>query len=237
MGKGLLIAIEGIDGSGKTTQTDMLKEWLEHKGLPVMKSEWYRTKSVYDLNMRLNLVDEIDAKGAFILVAAEFASRLEYVLTPALEQGDIILCEKYIYTPMAKDVARGASPEFVKLLYQNAPVPDITFYLEADVDTALARIQNTRKLQFWESGMDLLMDVKDGLRLYYEGKVSQSAMAKGFSAFQSRVVDEYCRLMDEYDMVVVDKHCNIDQQQEIIRTYVGQILGMGEGLFPLNKGG
>ncbi len=224
MSKGLLIVIEGIDGSGKTTQTDMLKSWLEHKNLPVIKSEWYRTRSVYDLNMQLNLADEIDAKTAFILVAAEFASRLEYVLKPALAEGYIILCEKYIYTPMAKDTARGANLEFVKLLYQNAPVPDIIFYLEADVDTALARIQNTRKLQFWESGMDMLMDVKDGLRLYYDEKISQPAMAKGFSAFQSRVAEEYCRLRDEYGMIVVDKHYNISQQQDIIRRQVERIL-------------
>ncbi|MBI4778087.1 hypothetical protein HY792_04120 [Candidatus Desantisbacteria bacterium] len=229
-GKGLLIAIEGMDGAGKTTQTDMLKAWLEHKELPVIKSEWYRTKAIYNLNMQLNLADEIDAKTAFILVAAEFASRLEYVLKPALDQGYIILCEKYIYTPMAKDVARGASPEFVRLLYQDAPVPDITFFLEADVDTALARIQNTRKLQFWESGMDMLMDVKevaplaDGLRLYYDGKISQAIMAKGFTAFQSRVVEEYCRLIDEYSMVVVDKHCDAVQQQDIIRTQVERML-------------
>ncbi|MDI6782249.1 MAG: hypothetical protein QME49_09130, partial [bacterium] len=85
-------------------------------------------------------------------------------------------------------------------------------------------IQHTRKLQFWESGMDMLMDVKDGLRLYYDEKISQSAMAKGFSAFQSRVVEEYCRLRDEYDMVVVDKQCNIDQQQDIIRTQVERML-------------
>ncbi len=224
MKKGSLIVIEGIDGSGKTTQTDMLKAWLEHKGLPVIKSEWYRTKAVYSLNMQLNLADEIDAKTAFILVAAEFASRLEYVLKPALEQGYIILCEKYIYTPMAKDAARGASPEFVRLLYQDAPVPDLTLYLEADVETSLARIQNTRKLQFWESGMDMLMDVKNGLRLYYDEKIPQAIFAKGFFAFQSRVTEEYRRLRDEYDMIVVDKHLDINQQQDIIRTQVEQML-------------
>ncbi|MFH1859909.1 MAG: dTMP kinase [bacterium] len=224
MNKGLLIAIEGIDGAGKTTQIDMLKAWLEGRGLSVIKSEWYRTKSIYSLNMQLNLANEIDAKTAFILVAAEFASRLEYVLKPALEQGCIILCEKYIYTPMAKDVARGVTPEFVRLLYQNAPVPDITFYLEADVDTALNRIQNTRKLQFWESGMDMLMDVKDGLKLYYDGKIDQTAMAKGFLAFQVRVIEEYRRLIDEYSMIVVNKHYNIDQQQDFIRTQVERML-------------
>ncbi|OIP37856.1 dTMP kinase [Candidatus Desantisbacteria bacterium CG2_30_40_21] len=220
MNKGLLIAIEGIDGSGKTTQVDLLKAWLEDKGLPVIKSEWYRTRTIYDLNMRLNLADEIDAKTAFIIVAAEFAARLEYVLKPAINQGYIILCEKYIYTPMAKDTARGVSPEFVKLLYKDAPVPDITFYLDAAVDTSLNRIQSTRKLQFWESGMDMLMDVKDGLKLYYDGKIEQTSMAKGFVAFQSRVVNEYCRLIDEYEMVVVNKHCDVNQQQDIIRTQV-----------------
>ncbi|MFH1097774.1 MAG: dTMP kinase [Candidatus Desantisbacteria bacterium] len=224
MNKGLLIAIEGIDGSGKTTQVDLLKAWLEDKGLPVIKSVWYRTKLIYDLNMRLNLADEIDAKTAFILVAAEFAARLEFVLKPALNQGYIILCEKYIYTPMAKDVARGVSPEFVHLLYENAPVPDIIFYLDAEVDTALNRIQSTRKLQFWESGMDMFMDVKNGLKLYYDEKIDQATMAKGFSAFQSRVVDEYHRLIDEYGMIVVDKHANIDQQQDFIRGQIAIVM-------------
>jgi len=235
MNKGLLIAIEGIDGAGKTTQTDMLKTWLEGRGLPVIKSEWYRTKAIYDLNMQLNLANEIDAKTAFILVAAEFASRLEYVLKPAIDNGYIILCEKYIYTPMAKDVARGVTTEFVRLLYENAPVPDIIFYLDIDVDIALNRIQSTRKLQFWESGIDMLLDGKgvnegdslaDRLKLYYDGKIDQTAMANGFLAFQARVMDEYCQLIYEYGMVVVNKDYNINQQQDFIHTQVEQMLNL-----------
>jgi dTMP kinase len=225
--KGLLIVIEGIDGSGKTTQINLLKDWLKHKGYEVIKSEWYRTKSIYELNMRLNLADEITAKTAFTLVAAEFAARLDYILKPALSAGKIILCEKYIYTPMAKDVARGATPEFVKLLYQDAPVPDIIFFLDVDVETALLRIRHTRRLQFWEAGMDMFMKdkgVKQALQLYYQGKLSQESMVEGFRRFQKRVVEEYRRLLNEYNMIVIDKDKTIQQQHAIIQQHVAELL-------------
>lgn len=224
--KGLLIAIEGLDGSGKTTQADLLKDWLEKQGYRVMKSEWYRTKTIYDLNMRLNLLGQMTDQTAFTLVAAEFAARWEYIIRPALEQGTIVVAEKYIYTPLAKDVARGAELEFVKALYQFAPLPDLVFYLKVTVETALQRIIQTRPLHFWESGLDLSLNesLQDSLRLYYQGKISQQTMAEGFKSFQSLVSQEYEGMIQTEGMIVIDETKDIKQQHESIKEWVEKAL-------------
>ena len=226
--KGILIAIEGIDGAGKTTQVEMLCDWLRQTGREVIVTNWYRTRYIYDLNMKLNLLGEMNCKTAILLVAAEFAGRLEHVIAPALEQGCVVIADKYIYTPFAKDAVRGIDRALVRKIYEFAAPADLAFYLKTPVEEALRRIVGTRKLNYWECGMDLFLGVPvaEGLRMAYGDAIDRRTLEEGFKKFQSQVSDEYDNMLSRDGMVEIDGTLPASRQHETIRAHVERSLGI-----------
>ena len=150
--EGLLVVIEGTDGSGKSTQLELLKRSLQDKSYGVMVSEWKTSRLI------ANVIDDakdrnlLNATTYSLLYAADFADRLENQIIPALQSGFIVLLDRYFYTALARDVVRGQNIEWVKNLYEYAPEPDLIFYLDMPVDVLLKRIIGTTGLDFYESG-------------------------------------------------------------------------------------
>ena len=145
-----------------------------------------------------------------LLHATDFADRLYYKIVPALKAGMIVLADRYAFTAFGRDVARGVGPQWVRNLYSFAVRPDAAFYFRVPVEVSLARILSGRaKIKYHEAGMDVGLsdDVHDSFKL-----------------FQGRIIDEYDRMVDEFDLRVIDATREIDDQQHEVREFVGEML-------------
>lgn len=208
--KGKLIVVEGIDGSGKSTQIDLLYKWLSAAGETVLFSEWNSSDLVRSTT-KLAKKDKVFTPTTFsLLQATDFADRWENFILPTLKAGAIVLADRYAFTAFARDVARGVDPQWVRKLYSFAVKPDLTLYFQVPLDTAVERILSSRsKIKYYEAGMDL------GL--------SENRLTS-FRMFQQRIIDQYHSMIDEFDLVVVDGTRPVEVQQKTIRDMVSKIL-------------
>ncbi len=207
---GRLIIVEGIDGSGKSTQLQLLHRWLVSQGHKVFFTEWNSSKLVKETT-KLGKKNRTLTPLTFSLIhATDFADRLFYNMVPPLKSGMIVLADRYVYTAFARDVARGCDREWVRKLYEFAIRPDIAFYFKVPVDVSLGRILSGRaKVKYYEAGMDL--------------NLSQDPV-ESFGKFQAKVLEEYDRVVEEYKLDVIDATAEIDEQQEIVREAVTRAL-------------
>ncbi len=139
--EGNLIVFEGIDGSGKTTQARMLVEYLQSKGVDVIFTDWASSATIgkYIQKMRNDKI-EVVPKAFSLLHAAEFAERLENLILPALSAGKTVVCDRYVYTAIARDTALGVDEDYVKEIYKLAPKEDLLLYFDVPPKMALERL-------------------------------------------------------------------------------------------------
>jgi dTMP kinase len=205
---GRLIAVEGLDGSGKSTQIRLLKRWLEQEGLKVYFSEWNSSELVKSATSKGKKMVLLTPTTFSLIHATDFADRYERHLLPLLRAGYIVLCDRYIFTAFARDVVRGCQPEWVRDLYSFAALPDLTFFFRADLEVSLHRILEGRpQLKYFEAGMDLRLSADP-----YES----------FRIFQGRILEQYLAMSAEFQFLVVDANQRIESQQAIVRRLVAQ---------------
>ena len=153
---GKLIVIEGAYGSGRSTQMQMLKQWLESEGFGTVDVGLARSTLV---SSELEQAKEGNVLGRTtnsLFYATDFADQLENRIIPALAAGFIVLADRYVYTLMARDIVRGGDPDWVHNLYGMALVPDLVFYLRVTPRNLVERnFRKNSELDFWESGMDI----------------------------------------------------------------------------------
>jgi len=209
--KGKLIVVEGIDGSGKSTQIDLLTKWLRSQGKLVYFSEW-NSSDLVKSTTKLGKQEKMFTPTTFsLLQATDFANRWENLILPMLKAGAIVLADRYAFTAFARDVARGVDPAWVRNLYSFAVQPDLVMYFRVPLDTAVERITSSRaKIKYYEAGMDL------GLS---NDKVTS------FRLFQKRVIDQYDAMIEEFGFVTFDGTNSVEKQQKEIRQVVKNILG------------
>lgn len=204
--KGKLIVVEGIDGSGKSTQIDLLYKWLHSQGKSVYFSEWNSSLLVRSTT-KLGKHERMFTPTTFSLIqATDFADRWENFILPLLKAGVIVLADRYAFTGFARDVARGVDPNWVRNLYSFAFQPDLVFYFQIPLETAVERILSSRaKIKYYEAGMDLgLSDKKTA----------------SFRLFQQRILDNYESMIGEYNFQVIDASQSVHKQQKLIRQHV-----------------
>jgi dTMP kinase len=207
---GRLIAVEGIDGSGKSTQVKLLERWLRARGYPVHFTEWNSSRLVRNSMRRGKRRNLLTPSTFSLLHAVDFADRFIYQILPPLRAGMIVLADRYVYTAFARDVARGVHPDWVRGVYRFAPRPDLTFFFRVPIDVSLERLLAGRaKLKYYEAGMDL------GL---------STDLAESFRLFQGRVLEIYDQLAEEFDLRVIDASHDIAGQQKVVRRMTGEIL-------------
>jgi len=203
---GRLIAVEGLDGSGKSTQIYLLKRWLETQKLRVFFSEWNSSELVKSATSKGKKQELLTPTTFSLIHATDFADRYERHLLPLLRAGYLVLCDRYIFTAFGRDVVRGCPPQWVRDIYSFAAVPDLTFFFKADLEVSLSRILDGRpQLKYFEAGMDLRLSTDP-----YES----------FRIFQGRILEQYLAMSSEFKFLVVDANESIEAQQNIVRALV-----------------
>jgi dTMP kinase len=208
---GKLIIVEGIDGSGKSTQLLLLRKWLESKGYKVFFTEWNSSDLVKDTTKRGKKTKSLTPTTFSLLHAADFASRHYHHILPPLKAGMLVLADRYMYTAFARDVVRGVSREWIRKVYAFAIKPDMAFYFKVPIEVAISRLVHGTRGQFkyYEAGMDLNLS---------------SDITESFRLFQSRILAEYDKIVDEFGLLTMDATENIETQQEHMRTLVEEAL-------------
>ncbi len=207
---GRLFIVEGVDGSGKSTQIALLRQWLISEGYTVFFSEWNSSPLVKKTTSRGKKKQLLTPTSFSLIHATDFADRTEHDIIPPLKAGAIVLADRYIYTAFARDVARKVDRQWVRELYQFAVKPTVAFYYRIPLQVSLSRILTGRtELKYYEAGMDL------GL---------SNDPQESFKMFQERIVNEYEAMVDEFGLTVMDATLPIPEQQrrmrKIIRPYL-----------------
>lgn len=207
--RGKLIAIEGTDGSGRSTHIEMLQEWLEVQGYGVVTTGWTRSSLMSKAIEVAKKGNILDRWSFSLLYATDFADRLEHQIIPALRAGFIVLADRYIYTALARDVVRGGNPEWIRNVFGFALIPDLVCYLRIDVDTLAMRVIESKGMNFWESGMDLRLS---------------SDLFDSFKKYQTQLIEQYDKMAEEFRFEVVDARKPPEEIQEALRSKIEPIL-------------
>ena len=215
---GKIIAIEGTDGVGRSTQISLLREWLEVQGYGVVETGWTRSELMQPTIEIAKASNTLNKLTFVLLYATDFADRLEKEIIPALKAGFIVLSDRYVYTAMARAGVRGVDRTWVRNLYGFAIVPHLVFYLRIDDKTLIKRILQSRGMDYWESGMDM----KIGDDIY-----------ESFRTYQKSLLKEYSSMADEYRFRVLDARRKVEVIQDELRRQIGAFLADSETASPI----
>ena len=204
----LLIAFEGPDGSGKTTQRKLLTDWLAEREEAFVVTKWNSSPPFKPLIKAGKANHSLSPEEFAVLHAADFRYRYENSMLPALKSGKIVVSDRYAFTGVARDVARGLDRDWSMALYTPIDCPDITFYFSASPETCATRIRAHREPKYYEAGQDVT-GIDDA--------------SKSFVVFIRKVIDEYERLSMDYPFVVVDAEQSIYDQHCFIRNLIEDI--------------
>jgi len=220
--KGKLIIVEGIDGSGKSTQLSLLSQWLRSQSIAVAFSEWNSSPLVRETMRRGKRKKMFTPTTFSLLHATDFADRMERYILPLLKAGAVVCADRYAYTAFARDVARGVDRQWVRQLYSFALRPNLSFYFRTPLEVALGRILGGRNaIKYYEAGMDL--------------ELSRN-VEESFRLFQGRILDEYEAMTQEMGFQVIDATRSIEEQQQQMRDIVQKKLGKSLQIGPLHGG-
>ena len=210
MRRGRLIVVEGIDGSGKSTQLHLLDKWLRSLGLNVFFTEWNSSDVVKEITSKGKKKALLTPTTFSLLHATDFADRYERNISPLLEAGYFVLADRYVYTALARDVVRGCTPTWVRKVYSFAAAPDIAFYFRVPPGIAMDRILEGRpKLKYYEAGMDLNLSNDE-----YES----------YRIFQTRIAEQYEAMATKDRFAVIDGTLDIEEQQNLMRRHAAKLI-------------
>jgi len=216
---GKLFIVEGIDGSGKSTQLDLLHKWLISEGYLVVATEWNSASIVKQTTRRGKKRRLLTPMSFSLIHSADFASRTYQQILPALRGGAVVLADRYVYTAFARDAVRGVNREWLRDLYSFAVRPSLAFYFDVPLAEAITRIRGGRaQLKYYEAGLDL--------GLATDPEVS-------FARFQGLIREEYERLVEEFGLIRMDATQTLIRQQrlmrEIVRPHLSDIVKVTTG--------
>lgn len=213
-----MIAFEGIDGSGKSTQIHLLKRWLELRGVKVFQCEWDSSDFVKNATSKVRSRELLTPTTFSLLHATDFADRYERQVLPLLRAGYVVLWDRYFYTAFARDVVRGCPPPWVRGIYDFAAGPDLTFFFKAPLELCLSRIRSDRlEPKYFEAGMDLRLS---------------SDPRESFRLFQQRLLEQYLWMSTEHSFRVIDATKPIEGQQQLVRRLVEEFIEPSRFIYP-----
>jgi len=206
---GRLIVLEGTDGVGRSTQMQLLKEWIEEEGFGVIDTGLARSKLTQPGLDRAKAGNTLSPLTMSLFYATDFADRLENQIIPALKAGFYLLSDRYFYSIIARNVVRGEDPVWLRKVYGFALKPDMIFYLKADVSTLVARVVGRGGFDYWESGMD--MGFADNL---YDS----------FYTYQTRLIEQFDQMAEEFGFITIDATHSVQEVFEDIKEHVRALI-------------
>lgn len=207
---GKLIVVEGPDSSGRSTQIALVTQWLEENGHAVAQVGLKQSALVGAELEKAKQGNVLSPRTLSLFYATDFYDQLENKIVPALRAGFVVLADRYVYTLMARDIVRGAEPDWVESIYAGAIVPDAVFYLMVSPQTLVERtFQAKAQLDYWESGMDL------GL-----GRDWFSS----FILYQKRIRAQFTRLMKKYGFEGVNANRSVRALDRDLRARIGRVI-------------
>ncbi len=210
--RGKLIVVEGTDGVGRSTQMGLLQQWIELQGYAVVTTGWTRSSLVSSSIEAAKSGNMLNHLTYTLLYATDFADRLENVIIPALRSDFVVLCDRYIYTAIARSAVRGLTKDYLHRLFGIALVPDLVLYLNIDLETLIPRVLESGGLDYWESGMD--MDLGQDL-------------FESFRQYQTLIIREFDAMAAEHGFETVDARAPVQVIQDQLRARVAQVLQDG----------
>ena len=208
---GRLIVVEGGDRSGRSTQVDLLIEWLEKRKHPVVRTDWSTSPHISKAIHKAKVDKALRTVTFSLFYAADFADRVANFIVPALTRGEIVVADRYVYTAFARDAARGADHAWLRKLYEFAPGPDAVFYLSVPPAVRMQREPSAavKTRDIYEFGLDLGLssDPQQSLELY-----------------QQRVYDEFTVMADEFKLATIDGEQDVKTIQGLMRDAVSAML-------------
>jgi dTMP kinase len=209
---GTLIVIEGLDGSGRSTQIALLQEWLESEGFAVQTSGLRRS------NLVGRDIDELLAKNAVtrltlaLMYATDFFDQLEHRIVPALRSGAVVLADRFIFTLIARSVVRGINRDYLTGLYAMALRPHLTFWLNVRPETAFAReFKKAQAISYWEAGRDMSLSHD----LYWS-----------FVRYQTMIKREFEVMAKKNAFIELDGEASVSTVNKQLRQRIGEQLGI-----------
>ena len=227
---GKLIVCEGIDGCGKSTQIKYLKDWLEERGEKVVISEYFSGK--YSKKI-LGVASKSKYAGAHLgatAIAIDFGWRYENIILPALNEGKTVICDRYIYTSLTRDVVRGVDEEYIRKLYKFAPIPDIVLYFHLAPQIACERKQRLKDdasyFSFFEAGLDIYtpLSIPEALSRFESNYFTKEDIADSFIKFQQRVIDQYHALGEFNKFIKINCELSIDDIHQLIVDEISKLI-------------
>ncbi len=200
--RGLLVAFEGPDGSGKTTQRKLFRTWLKAEGYDVVTTKWNSSDLIKPIIKSRKATRTLSPEEFSLLHAADFRHRIEQKVLPALWNGRLVIADRFLFTGLARDVARGLDLDWVLKLYQPLLWPDIVFYFSISARTSSTRVSATRTPSYYEAGQDVTQ-VEDPTESY--------------ERFITRIIREYESLAVIFNFVTVDAEQPIGDQHHAVR--------------------
>jgi dTMP kinase len=209
---GNLIVIEGMDGSGRSTQIALLQEWLESEGFAVQTSGLRRS------NLVGRDIDELLAKNAVtrltlaLMYATDFFDQVEHRVLPALRSGTVVLADRFIFTLVARGVVRGINRDYLNGLYAMALRPHLTFWLNVRPETAFAReFKKAQAISYWEAGRDMSLSHD----LYWS-----------FIRYQTMIKREFEVMAKRHSFIELDGEASVSAVNKQLRHRIGEQLGI-----------
>jgi dTMP kinase len=207
---GKLVVIEGPDSSGRTTHVERLAGWLETEGHAVVQVGLRGSELVAPELAKAREGNTLSPRTMSLFYATDFYDQLENKTVPALRAGHIVLADRYIFTLMARDLVRGAEPDWVETLYSKAIVPDHLFFLQASTATLLdRRLAEYDDLDYWESGMD------SGISRNWH---------TSFLRYQKRMKDEFQRLGKRYGFQSINANRTVTAVHQDLKSRLQALL-------------
>lgn len=210
--EGSLIVLEGTDGSGRSTQIALLREWLESEGFAVA------TVGLRRSNLVARDIDEILSTNAAtrltlaLMYATDLFDQLENVIIPALRSGLVVLADRYIFTLIARAGVRGISREYLTGIYRPALKPDLTFWLKISPPTAFDReMRKSQVISYWESGRDLHLS---------------NDLYESFIKYQTLIQGEFDSLSRQHGFIQLDSEKPIPEVNAALRVRIAGHLGI-----------
>jgi dTMP kinase len=208
--KGRFIVIEGPDASGRSTQIELLSSKLEADGHAVLNAGLRRSELIGQgiLEAKRNFV--LGRRTISLFYAADFADQLENKIIPGLRSGYIVLSDRYIYTLMAREAARGIDSSWSHNLYGFALRPDIVFYLDVDPNELVHRVfKKNSYLDYYESGTDLRLS---------------DNMLESFVMYQKLLRKEFKRMQKRYKIISIDGNRSIIEINQDLQKRIDDYL-------------